>query len=413
MIRRLPNPILLALIATVFTAFLETLLPFESSSGSALKAKILLIFFYLFLLAMKASIPRFSLGIKDFKLPSRRLVSYLRFMCLLGPIFLLFDRVVIRGFDLRLGIAALRYFLEDNSTGSISSPFSVLGYIACATAFILLSNFLLVTERIKKRKYLLDVFLILWAVFGVSLLTGGRTTLFLLVGFIYMNMYVRVNLFKIPIRLKYRSLMLSLLLASAMLTYVNYVFSQRAETNDIEARDYYTAIVHHLHGEVKNISYSNRSDFALYTELTLAYFTHQFWIFNETLNLEKSSKYGTSIFIPWKVILSKTKLFSPPQGWYYGGFYVPLLGSFVYEFGWFFGFLTASIFLMTIYLWGSIKLSKLPSIKSLTLFNYFGSIIIFSFVLPSVDIMMSPILFLALFVLYPVLNKLAKLRILN
>lgn len=410
-IRRLPHPASLALLATLLLVLIEALLPFESISGSPLIAKLLVITFYSLLVLFVRLVPSFTLSYQNFSVPTDRLLFYIRVASFLGPLLLLYDRIIIRGFDLSLGIAALRYFMEDNSTGSISSIFSVLGYLLSALSFILLSNLVLGLEDRRSKRKLIDYALIIWSVLGVSLLTGGRTTLFLLSGFIYMNFYVRVNLLKLPLVIKLKTLIRFAVFALTMLVYVNYVFGQRASTNNIRAKDYYEAIISHLHGQMKEKSETDRPDFLIYTELTLAYFTHQYWIFSETLELKEKDKYGTSTFIPWKVILSKARIISPPVGWYYGGYYVPLVGAFIYEYGIFVGFLIALLFLSVLNVWGSIKLSSSPSLKSLTLYNYLGSLIIFSVVLPAVDIMMSPILFLALFVIYPIISTFARIKL--
>ena len=131
----------------------------------------------------------------------------------------------------------------------------------------------------------------------------------------------------------------------------------------------------------------------------------------ETLELTDSFKTGSATFIPWKVILSKTGLFNKPVGWYYGGFYIPLIGSFIYDFGVFFGFVISLFLFFSLYYISIYMLKKQRSLNWLVMFNYVGFVIIFSTVLPSIDIMMSPILIISFTIILPIISFLSKLTL--
>lgn len=411
-INKIPSPLLGTLYLTLTLFSIESFLPFESLVESTLFSKIILICFYLILFILVKNFKPKKLHTKKIRIPNNKVFNYLRILAFIGPFFILIDRIFIRGLDINIGIAAMRTLMENNSTGGVSSVFSVFGYLACAMSFILITRLVIFPKSQTLKRNYLDVFLIFFSIIGVSLLTGGRTALFLLVGFTYSSFYCRINLLKQGVTIKFKSLLIVFIIFFSLLIYVTYVFQQRAITNDIEAKDYYTSIINHLHGKQKpGANLSNKGDLYIYSQLTLAYFVHQYWIMEESLNLPNKFRVGDSTFVGWKNILSKTKLVDKPIEWYFSGFYIPLLGVFLYKYGTFFGFFYCLSFLFFLYIIPKYNLIKRPSFDWFVLYNYSSFVILFSTVLPSSEIMMSPIFILGFLFLYPIIKYISRFRL--
>ncbi len=335
-------------------------------------------------------------------MPSNKLVNLIRLIVFLGPVFLFIDRVYTRGIDLELGIASLRYALERSSDGGVSSIFSVLGYLFSSLAFWLITRLIIFSPDRNKKKIFLDIILIFLSVIGVSILTGGRSTIFILSGFIYTSYYCRLKFLKKPITINPKSLLFTLIGFVVILYYVNYVFQERAVLSGYDSQQYYTAIISHLHGKEKNgVDLSNKSDFYIYSQLTVAYFVHQYWVLQKSIDLPKSFKFGDSTFTTWKTLLSKTKLVDRPEIWYYSGYYIPLIGIFIYSYGLFFGLIFTFILLFLISYISMLFMKNGKSFNSFFWFNISGFIIIFSSILPSTDVLMLPMIVISMFSIFP------------
>lgn len=326
----------------------------------------------------------------------------------LGPISLYFDRIY-RGLDPSKGITYLRHAIEKTSDGSVSSIFSVVGYVFCGLSFILLVLVVL-DMNMKKIFRILGAIVVLYVVLSVSLLTGGRSTLFLLMGVTYTLGYLRLRLFKVPIKLDLRSTLISTFIFIFLGSYVLYVFKDRAELSGISAEEYKTAIIKHLHGEVITESDSENENL-IYLQLTGAYFTHQFWIMEECLNMESTEKFGVALFQTWRNLFSKLPFIERPDRWSFSGYYLPMIAFFIFDFGIVLGAVLFLFFLSALLFICRYFFTTIGGVFGALLFGVYGYIVLFCNMISSTDIMMLPHIFLALFVVWPLIKLLAKLKI--
>ena len=411
-IRKIPTPFNISVYSLIVLYIIEGLMPFESINGSSLGSKALLLIVYLVLASLGNNLIPKSLRNNISKLPNNRTFNLIRIFTFLGPIFLLADRCYTRGIDFSLGITSMRHTMIKESSGGISSFFSVSGYLGSAMAFLLLTRLIIFTNNQSKKTNIIDAVLIFYSVIGVSILTGGRSTIFILFGFLYASFYCRINLLKNKIIINTKQLFYFILMLSAITYYVNYVFQDRATLSEVGAKDYYSSIIYHLKGKEKsNVNLNDKSDFYIYSQLTMAYFIHQFWVLQLSLDLNENFKKGDSTFISWKTILSKTGLIKKPEKWFYSGFYIPLIGTYIYSYGLFFGIMFFLLFMWTIFIILGNLIRKSHSFINLVLFNLGSFILIFSIMLPSTEVLMIPIICITLIFIYPILKFISRFRL--
>ena len=411
-IRKIPTPFNISFYFLIVLYTVESLMPFESINGSSSVAKALLLLVYLVLAIVGNNLIPKSLSNNISKLPNNRTFNLIRIFTFLGPIFLLVDRIYSRGIDFSLGITSMRQTMIRESSGGISSFFSVSGYLGSAMAFLLLTRLIIFTNNQSKKTNIIDAVLIFYSVIGVSILTGGRSTIFILFGFLYASFYCKINLFKNKIIIKTKQLFYFILMLSFIIYYVNYIFQDRATLSNIDAKDYYSSIIYHLKGKEKsNVNLNDKSDFYIYSQLTMAYFIHQLWVLDLSLDLNENLKKGDSTFISWKTILSKTGLIKKPEKWFYSGFYIPLIGTYIYSYGLFFGIMFFLLFMWTIFIIIGNLIRKSHSFINLFLFNLGSFVLIFSVMLPSTEVLMIPIICITLVFIYPIFKFISRFRL--
>lgn len=410
-ISKIPGPFHTVVYFSLILFVIEILLPFQFDGDSAFKAKALTLGFYIILAVLGSTFVPRHIDPTAVKLPNEKLINFIRLATLFGPIFLLIDRLYIRELDITSGVSYLRYEMQKNSSGGVSSIFSILGYLGSAQSFWLLTRLIVFPSIQNYRSNVIDVFLIASSILGISLLTGGRTTLFILFGFIYSSLYCRINLLKNKIYFKAKSLIYVGMMLILVLYYVNYVFKDRATLNNINTQEYYSSIISYLHGKEKpGTNLSDKSDFYIYSQLTLAYFVHQFWVLQKTMDLPENFKKGDAVFVGWKTIFAKTNLIRSPESWYYGGFYIPFVGVFIYEFGNFLGFIMCLCFITIVSMITSLGLKITKKFMWFFWFNLTNFIVVFSLILPTTDILMMPMIVISMFTIYPVLQIFTRLR---
>ena len=126
-IRKIPTPFNISFYSLIVLFIFESLMPFESINGSSSGAKALLLLVYLVLAIVGNNLIPKSLRNNISKLPNNRTFNLIRIFTFLGPIFLLVDRIYSRGIDFSLGITSMRQTMIRESSGGISSFFSVSG----------------------------------------------------------------------------------------------------------------------------------------------------------------------------------------------------------------------------------------------------------------------------------------------
>ncbi|MDA7523752.1 hypothetical protein N8629_04695 [Akkermansiaceae bacterium] len=390
----------------------ELFVPFESESGLALGSKVLLFGVFGALAIIGNRLLPTNLKRRKLRPPNNKTLWLLRLCSFLGPISLAVDRIYYRGVDISLGVTSMRYTMARESDGGVSSIFSVLGYTLSGLCFLLLVRLVIFTKYQSNKLNFLDLFLILFGVIGVSVLTGGRTTIFILVGILYGALFCKINLLKEGFRLRAKPILISLMITGLLFSYVNYIFHDRARLTGVGSAEYYGSIIQHLGGKEKeSASLSDKGDFYIYSQITMAYLVHQFWILDNSLKMPNRLKTGDSTFVTWRTILSKTGVFEQPRPWTYSGFYIPLVGCFIYSLGYFFGVLSYILFILTFVYFSSFYLKKRPSLLSFFIFCTASYVLVISVFLPSTDVLMVPMMCIGVGFIYPMIRWISKLKI--
>ena len=162
-------------------------------------------------------------------------------LSLIGFLFLIYDKVFIQGINYSEGLAFAREQWRQQGEGrevEVSSIFSVFGYLFSSSYFV--AAILSITQNNILTTYQRFGTLLLCLLFSISntIITGGRSTLFLFVVFILISLSSR-NLITLQKSIFNKKLSLVLFFIFLFIaTYFILIFYQRAELSDTDANLY-------------------------------------------------------------------------------------------------------------------------------------------------------------------------------
>lgn len=294
----------------------------------------LLNFFFLFLVFSFSSLVYFFLPKKEqFKEPIRVGQLYFNvyfssFMSVLGFLFILYDRAVMRGIDFSSGLRTARYnWLATpgmNFWGIAGNLIIPLGFFSL---FLLITNY----PRFELKHKLLLLFSCIVSIAGLAALNGGRSNVLiaLFVGVAFFLFSAPKNLQLKKINLIY----LFLMLLSILWGY--YITSQSAAmTSDSSYRTLTKLGIEELFGVVGPDfdKYSNESIYLCY--YILAYLFHGNW--TAELSYFFSPKYGNCTLYPISILLTRLGILDQPltpSPFEMQGAFISLPGAIYYDYG--------------------------------------------------------------------------------
>lgn len=390
------NPKFALLFAILLLFFLDLILPFSYNDGSTFLAKTILFSFSSFLCLMISN-PKKS---KRIIYPPLSLFYFLIFSMLLGSALYSYDKLIINNYDYDMGLSYVRHFMNNTrDTSSISSPYSFLGNLLMPSAFILIALLIIFWEKVRGNLFLVifSISSIIITILTISVLSGGRSSLFLLFSIIYFGFSIRkINELTIP-RIKLKTIFFISIFFIASYSYINYIFFDRAQLSDNSARSYSQLTIEHLNGQVSDEFYKSFENKFIentfyFSTITGAYVTHSTWIFQGILDLREHQKINNASFYSFRNLLSKISLTNSPRDWYYKGYFAPFVGIFIYDYGLFFGILIAFCFIYFMYNIASRLISHKLSHSSVFVALIAYIILLNSFYIDPTNIMMVPLL---------------------
>ena len=275
-------------------------------------------------------------------------------LSLIGFLFLIYDKVFIQGINYSEGLAFAREQWRQQGEGrevEVSSIFSVFGYLFSSSYFV--AAILSITQNNILTTYQRFGTLLLCLLFSISntIITGGRSTLFLFVVFILISLSSR-NLITLQKSIFNKKLSLVLFFIFLFIaTYFILIFYQRAELSDTDANLYVLNFLPYL-GLMPVEWYENFLDDSTFSSISLmlvlglSYLTHSFA--TTAAIIDGPIENSILIFVHANNLLRKLglSLFSYDE-WFLSGRFPSLPGAFLHQFG-AFGFVFASIFLGSI-----------------------------------------------------------------
>jgi hypothetical protein len=271
-------------------------------------------------------------------------------MSVAGFVSLCFDRVVLQGIDFSNGIAAARQLWRKAGEGreSVSSVFSVIGYLLGFTFFVSTTLAHLHWESLRRRTRLGVVVIVFLLVAANSLLTGGRSIVLVLLACILSVCGIRAMLGVRMMPGRGARIWLGGTLAMILcIGYSLYVFSARAELGNTLPERYATGMLGYLGatptaGFYKlNVMPSSAAATAQFATVAGAYLTHSYGTFESVLAMDMTPGEVSFGFV--RDLLSKFGVGEPePEQWILSGRFLSVPGSLWYDFGWF-GFLVGAV----------------------------------------------------------------------
>lgn len=260
-------------------------------------------------------------------------------LSVLGIALLFYDRIVIQGIDFSYGLAYARAQWTDLGQGRTvpSSAFSVIGYLIGSSYFVALvmafDRLTLVSRR--------ELALLLAAVFGLAMansaITGGRTTLLLLVAFSIAVLALRTGGSLMTVMRGRYFQRGGLLLAVVMLAYVTYVTFDRAWNAYISMDTYLLEAAEFLKLDLSEWYRIHLNDSAL-REVTSplvfigAYIVHSYAILCEIVQHPGEDK--VIVFGHLFGLMAKLGWVDAPQSdWFLSGRFPTLPGALFHQFG--------------------------------------------------------------------------------
>jgi oligosaccharide repeat unit polymerase len=266
----------------------------------------------------------------------------------LGLILLTYDKIIMQGIDYFSGLAQAREQwrqLGEDRDAQASSIFSALGYLFGGAFFLplglVMSRHTILTD-IKRFKFFILCFVLLIA---NSLLTGGRSAIFLAAAFVsfgYFSSKSNVYLWR-NYAIRYAFLLIGLL----TLVYILYVFSSRAKANDLDITLYSLDFLSYLNllpeswfeNFVENFSFG--WIFAL-LNLATSYLTHS--LVTTAAIIGNADSGGDVIFGYVIVLISKLGFSGASVDWFLSGRFPSMPGALYLQFG-IYGLIVVSIIL--------------------------------------------------------------------
>jgi hypothetical protein len=260
----------------------------------------------------------------------------------LGLFSLIYDRVVLQGVDFSQGIAVARHLWRKSQEGreGVSSIFSVVGYLFGFTFFVATSLGHLHWEFLRRRTR--------WGIIGFacflvainSLLTGGRSIVLVQLAMVVAVCGIRsiIGLKMMPGRGAriWLGATVGLVLAVG---YSLYVFSARAEVNNVRPEKYVVGMLWYLGATPTDSFYDLNvlpESVAATTQFATvagAYLTHSYGSFESVLEMQDTP--GTVSFGFVRLLFARLGFGeNSDTEWSLSGRFLSMPGSLWYDFGW-------------------------------------------------------------------------------
>jgi hypothetical protein len=278
------------------------------------------------------------------------LVKWALAMSLVGVTCLIIDKVFIQHIDYSEGIAVAREQwrrLGDEREGSVSSIFSVLGYLFGSAYFVALVLAVTQTKALAPSQRIWTMFACLMLMMLNSLITGGRSNVLLVLTFVFAAMASRRGLgLRTILGPRLGVQMLLLMVALSTVAYSIFVFYQRAEAGGERSTAYVLEFLPYLGLEAASwyrdlLGDDILSSFSAMSILAVSYVTHSFA--STAAIIDGPSEDKTLILIHVFTILSRLGIGANPDGdWFLAGRLPSLPGALWHQFG-AFGFVIGSM----------------------------------------------------------------------
>lgn len=316
-----------------------------------------------------------------------------------------YDKAILQGLDYSDGIAAARHQFIDSGQfreDKVSSIYSIIGYFAGGFSFISLYFSLIFKEEISKIIFIFNVLASLICIMGISILTGGRTSVIIIVTVFWSAYILRGYFNKNKWPFSRKSTLVFVLVVLNLFFYNLYVFSERARTTNNLASLYMENMVEWMQGKVSsNINYLEEipvvKDYLYFFVILWVYLTHSNWVFEGVF--ETIDRSGAAIFTGFWVILAKLKMLPPLKEWAFAGRFISWPGGVFYDFG-MLGIVIFSFIhgFFSSYIIRKLKSNKITSIN-LMFFLLIISISVTSPFIIIIDVLMFPPMVVAFFAL--------------
>ena len=332
----------------IFYWFLVLLVPIESIYNPVIQAFLLQLFFVFTVLLGYVCFglyrPYAIMSLADWN--DDKLLKYFcnvicisLIMSLVGTLFLVFDKVVVQGIDYSKGIAFAREAWRkagEERDGQVSSIFSVLGYLLSSSYFVAATSLMIIgkfVSRFNFLKFSVCVFILLMV---NCLLTGGRSSILLIVVFLFAAKSLIRDWSLKKITQNNILYMTILLLTLTCVLYILYVFDQRASASGVSVSVYLDNFLPWLGLRLSFSGLENSDDFFsnMFALLILAisYITHSF---SSTAAIIAHGEGNAVIAFVYPMKLLHKLHLIPPQNveWFLAGKFPSLPGALFYQFG--------------------------------------------------------------------------------
>lgn len=322
------------------------------------------------------------------------LIKICALLSLAGLFCFIIDKVLIQGVNYADGLAAARYDYRDIGEGrtGISSLYSALGYIFSGFSCIaFMLSFVFFDQS--KRWTLYGLLLPFIDLMGVSILTGGRTSIILIVAMVLGGRVLRKLLKYDEWPFNKKNTTLFVILLVIIFFYIIYIFADRAQRSDKIAKFYAESMITFLSGSVN--PYFDKIEILpdiiqnfIYLCISLvAYLVHSNWILEGVFELK--NKYGEATFVGFRDYLSKLGLPFQHQEWSFEGKFISWPGALFHDIG-VSGMVCFAIIHGLLFGYCVYKIRDCKQITMLTLFLFFinFTIIITSPFICVIDILM-------------------------
>ncbi len=324
----------------------------------------------------------------------------------MGSLSLAYDRIFMQGISFSDGLAVAREQWRVaglNRQGSISSVFSVMGYLLAPAFYYSIIN-LTVYSRLHTRFYKFKWLLILIMVVINSGLTGGRTVAFVaFIIFLSCQIYKRQFFFSIYPKIKWslklltlrKSVLLRNIIILSLLSYSLYIFKERSVANSETIEAYAEHAFRHLELKLypefqEWLSYVPFSSMIYLCLLFLGYLLHSYSVATQIF-LYPNENDSLVIFTGFGSILGKLGIITPPKlDFYTAGKFSSLPGIL---------FLQGNFALLCLF---GFILGFLLKLTTLYVYKYpYNSAIMFMFVVLTSTLIVSPVLFIFDTLMFP------------
>lgn len=344
--RKLSSIVVLLGIEWVLFCLVEFIFPAKCIYGDSF-----LVYFYFAIYYLLMAVPALIIvGDKKFFSDSVGMLSsdevknidYWIFICFVttfaGFILLFYNRVILQQIDYGSGIAEAREQWKTVGLETGTSIFGVIGNVFLAAYLPLTCILLLKYEVLKRRSRALGISSILIGLGSYSVFSGGRTPMLITLTLIIAMLLVRwgMNLKIYPGKAYVKIVYIPVIITVA-LGYTLYVFDSRSKMNNIDPSVYAESWIYYLGGEIKsnNAIIENMPEFiepAMYHSITTgAYLLHSIWSFQTIL--ESKDRSGSILLTRVRYIANRFGIGSAPEPWLLYGFFIPLPGAALYDFG--------------------------------------------------------------------------------